>query len=80
MTKCYYGDAFVINGKGLVVFGKGKTRVISNKVILKEDKNNYRICNDSICHSTKLRFFIFGNCKIEVIRLTFSIDKYITLL
>lgn len=53
MTKCYYGDAFVINGKGLVVFGKGKTRVISNKVILKEDKNNYRICNDSICFEEK---------------------------
>ena len=49
MTKCYYGDAFVINGKGLVVFGCGKTRVITDKVILKEDKNNYRICNDSIC-------------------------------
>lgn len=53
MTKCYYGDAFVINGKGLVVFGKGKTKVISNRIILKEDENNYRICNDSICFEEK---------------------------
>lgn len=48
MTGIYYGDAFLIGGKCVVVFGAGKTRVIKDKIIIEEDSNNKMIINDSI--------------------------------
>ena len=48
MTGVYYGDAFLIGGKCVVVFGAGKTRVINDKVIIEENSNNKMIINDSI--------------------------------
>ena len=48
MTGIYYGDAFLIGGKCVVVFGAGKTRVIYDRVIKQPDSNNKMIINDSI--------------------------------
>ena len=52
MTKTYYGDLFKVNGKGVVVFGHGKTRVM-RAVVGEETDDNRLIINDCICFDIK---------------------------
>lgn len=62
MTEFCYGDAYVINGKGVAVFGGGKTDVMRHKIIANEDENNFCINNDYIRFDLKNgKLYVYGH-------------------
>lgn len=53
MTETYYGDLFKVNGKGVVVFGHGKTKVMRNVINNQDTDENALIIDDCICFDIK---------------------------